>query len=82
MVTSPCGDGVVVIGGYNDTLGDDSNSIFQLKGNGVHEMDKKWTKMAQTLQCERVNHLAIPFPGVVTIYAEVKVWPSECSRTL
>ena len=55
MVTSPNGNGVVIIGGYDDILGEDSNLIFEMKGDLT-----MWRKMKQSLHFPRVNHVAIP----------------------
>ena len=56
MVTSADGHGVIVMGGYNDSSGEDSNEMFELKDiNFGH-----WALLPQKLHYARVNHLAIP----------------------
>ena len=55
MVTAPNGNGVVIIGGYDDILGEDSNLIFEMKGDLT-----TWSKIEQALHFPRVNHVAIP----------------------
>ena len=60
MMTSPNGNGVIVIGGYNDSLGEDSNLIFEIKSGS-----NSWTQLKLKLQYARVNHVSIPFPGVL-----------------
>ena len=59
MVTSPSGNGVVVIGiGIGNIIGRKFyNKIFELKNNTM-----KWMELKQTLTYERTGHIAIPIP--------------------
>ena len=45
MLTSPSGDGVIVIGGYNSDTEENSRAIYELKGQ-----TKKWTILKQSLE--------------------------------
>ena len=45
MVTSPSGDGVIVIGGYNSDKEENSRAIYELKGQ-----TSKWTTLKQSLE--------------------------------
>ena len=59
MVTSPSGNGVVVIGGLNIRECEFYNKIFELKNNGKK---LKWMQLKQKLTHERTGHVAIPIP--------------------
>ena len=54
MVTSPDGQGVMVIGGYNEDE-DDHSSIYELRGNPL-----RWTLLKQKLKYPRKWHVSIP----------------------
>ena len=56
MVTSADGHGVIVMGGYNDSSGEDSNEMFEVKDINFGT----WALLPQKLHYARVNHLAIP----------------------
>ena len=45
MVTSPSGDGVIVIGGYNSDTEENSRAIYELK-----VQTSKWTVLKQSLE--------------------------------
>ena len=56
MVTSPTGNGVIVMGGETES-GEDSKAMFELS------QSMEWTRLEQTLQIEHyVDQLAIPIP--------------------
>jgi hypothetical protein len=58
MVTSPDGQGVIIIGGnFVDT------SIYKLICN---ELDCKWSEMEQNLQIGRYKHVAMMIPDNLT----------------
>ena len=57
MVPSPSGRGLVVIGGWNDNEGKDSNVLLELKGSSM-----EWVPLKQTLEYARDEHVAIPIP--------------------
>ena len=54
MVTSPTGLGVVLIGGWNATVGKDSEAFVELKSKN----SKKWFILQQTLERPRRFHVA------------------------
>ena len=45
MVTSPSGDGVIVIGGYNSDKEQNSRAIYELKSQ-----TSRWTTLEQSLE--------------------------------
>ena len=57
MVTSPSGKGVVVIGGWKNSVlfGESSNALIELKGNSM-----EWVTLEQKLKYAREGHVAIP----------------------
>ena len=64
MVTSPMGNGVIVIGGRTNNVGKGwnvSNVMFELKTNSM-----EWIQLNQTLQQAMYHHLAIPIPDDLT----------------
>ena len=62
MVTSPSGNGVVVIGGINYNEGKYSDALLELK-----DISKGWVQLKQKLQHARDDHVAIPIPDDWTI---------------
>ena len=56
MVTSPTGKGVIVMGGYTDSIGQYSKAMFELS------QSMEWTRLQQTFQIEHFMPLAIPIP--------------------
>ena len=60
MVTSPNGQGVIIIGGYNHSRMTYSDVFLELKVVGN---ELKWVQMKSTLKNSRYRHLAIPVPN-------------------
>ena len=56
MVPSPTGKGVIVMGGFTDSVGTSSKAIFKLSNS------MQWTRLEQTLQIGHWAPLAIPIP--------------------
>ena len=61
MVSSPSGQGVVVIGGYNHNEFKYSNNFLEL-----HSSQMKWIKLQQTLQYARSHHIVFAIPNDFT----------------
>ena len=57
MVTSPCDNGVILIGGRNQSLHEISDSVIELRYDS-----KEWKLLDQKLQNPRCHHIAIPAP--------------------
>ena len=66
MVTSPNGDGVVLLGGYNSKAYKYSKAIIELKGTTL-----KWVTLNQTLRYPRKWHVALPIPDELTTCSEL-----------
>ena len=65
MVTSPTGNGVIVIGGKTDSgRGSRSNEMYEMSEGKTTDpfFPLQWKKLDQKLQYGRVNHMAIPIP--------------------
>ena len=61
MISSPDGTGVILVGGYFKHMiarEGFSNSLYEWNG----DFSSKWTKLEQTLQFGRKNHIVIPLP--------------------
>ena len=82
MVTSPRGNGVILIGGVE---GDPSwsrtekkhfgeKALFELRGNSIESL--KWIQLKQTLEYGRSYHLAVPVPDEMTTCTPIVV-PDE-----
>ena len=78
MVTSPRGNGVIVIGGVG---GEDQKknhfsekALFELRGNSIESL--KWIQLKQTLEYGRRYHMAVPVPDEMTTSTQIVV-PDE-----
>ena len=60
MITSPNGQGVVLIGGYLNWANLFSKSMIELWGNNLENL--KWITLKQTLQFARRHHVAFLVP--------------------
>ena len=60
MITSPNGQGVVLIGGYLNWANLFSKSMIELWGNNLENL--KWITLKQTLQFARRHHVAFLIP--------------------
>ena len=65
MVTSPTGKGVIVMGGFTDSIGTKSKVMFELT------QSMQWTRLDQTLQIDHLAPLAIPVPDEL-VYEKVE----------
>ena len=59
MVTSPSGQGVVLIGGLSND--GPISDFYELKGNTIESM--MWVRMKQKLKIPRGNHVAFTIPN-------------------
>ena len=57
MVTSPDGQGVLLVGGYNDDTNEVTNLILELNGETM-----EWNFLKQTLKWPRKGHVAFQIP--------------------
>jgi hypothetical protein len=62
MITTPNGEGVIVIGGYSD--GDLLSTFYQLKCNARM---CQWLEMQQKLQIARRHFVAMLVPDDITV---------------
>ena len=83
MVTSPCGKGVVIIGGAisypTKSISDYSDSLIKLSGNSVESL--AWTILDKKLQFGRKDHIAFPIPDQLlkqlpTLQSSIKEMPN------
>jgi hypothetical protein len=63
LVTSPNGEGVILIGGYSDTNNSTQSSFYKLI---CDELGCKWTTMVQQLQIGRTFSVAMMIPDNLT----------------
>ena len=57
MVTSPSGEGVIIIGGWNENTKKYSKALLELKGSPL-----EWVPLKQTLRYRRKDHVAVAIP--------------------
>jgi hypothetical protein len=62
LLTSPDGQGVIVIGGYSNGDGYQS-SIYKLI---CDQLECKWSEMEQQLKIARANFVAMLIPDILT----------------
>ena len=60
MVTSPCGKGVILIGGYNRNERKESDVLLELTGHSVDTL--KWIILEQKLKYPRCRHVSYLIP--------------------
>ena len=58
MVTSPNGQGVILVGGFNHSEKTYSDALIELTGSDIDTL--KWTIMEQKIQFFRERFVAIP----------------------
>ena len=64
MVTSPDGNGIILIGGFRDRVGRLAK-ILELRRD-TNGWASSWTTMKQKLKYSRNLHVAIPVPNELT----------------
>ena len=64
MVTSPDGGGVMIIGGYDKTIGKGTGKILELRASGSGIID--WQEVDAELENARYGHVVIPVPEQIT----------------
>lgn len=64
MVTSPDGEGVVLIGGFNVNANQYSQGLIELRGSSIETLE--WKFLEQSLTFQRRNHVSFPIPDEMT----------------
>ena len=57
IITSPNGQGVILVGGFNHSEKTYSDALIELTGSDIEDL--KWTILEQKLQFVRERHVAI-----------------------
>ena len=65
MVTSPDGNGIILLGGYQDSS--PSAKILELRRD-TNGWVRAWTTLKQKLKFARHLHVAIPVPNELTTW--------------